>query len=265
MMQLQAPTTTSNARHATSRNVINLADKRNDTGSPTGNHHRSEGRTENPESIARNILKDIEISAATEVSGNAKRAFLAAALRSATKPQSTHGLHLKNIINASGYSRATFFRVFESNNAFRAECYMVFSALAVSTLERHLKGKERTAEDFAIFASSAISGIYHSLIKPFHGQIEGTTDAIGKSAPDVPHHLSHVISDYLRTNPRTRHLQISKTEIRICLRAIEIELLGPPHEWQPETQARSHRAITKAIYGLILASDPGIFPNANTV
>lgn len=261
-MQASKTTVTIDSRQSDCENVIHLAARRKhqprvqkDTDEPAANEVISQ--------ILQDLLREIEISASIEFAGSAKGAFLIAALRAAPKAHASHQLHLKNIINTSGYSRATFFRVFGSNHAFRTECYSVFSTLAASAIDRLLRAKKRTAADFAMFASSAIYCAFNFLLLPLYEQQQKAATRVEKPSQDTNTKLSAALANCLYANSPTRHLQISIHEIGFCLRAIETDLLDTRPDHSIDDQAQRYKNIRKIFWGMMLASDPKTFAEAH--
>lgn len=93
-------------------------------------------------------LPEIEESARSYVPDDRFIAFLIAALRIGARSKSLDGFNLMQIVEKAGYSRSTFFRLFEGYSGFLLNGYKLTCDLSIRVYERHLGGHERTLDEF---------------------------------------------------------------------------------------------------------------------
>src|SRR5210317_425782 len=81
--------------------------------------------TADPDSLIQAWMPEIEEAAQQYVPDDRFIAFLVAALRLGARSKSLKGLNLMRLVEVAGYSRSTFFRLFEGHTGFLLNGYQL--------------------------------------------------------------------------------------------------------------------------------------------
>lgn len=102
-------------------------------------------------------LPEVEKAARSFVANDRYQAFFLAALRMAASTKSLKGFSVPNLAKKAGYSRSTFFRLFEGYSGFLIQGYQLTCLLSVKVYEDQLRNRPMTLEAFSKFTADIFS------------------------------------------------------------------------------------------------------------
>lgn len=208
-----------------------------------------------PDELTRAWLPEIEKAASAHVAESKLQIFFIAALRVGAKSRGLANFNLKEVIELSGYSKSTFFRIFEGHTAFMYEAYLLTAKLSFKVFEKHLVTRERSLEDVARFTTEMFYGAnctvpseFTELLWEEHG---------GLHSEFHPHlvELPPILLRYLRNNGPTQHLNISEAELLGVIQTLDWDMLNAridPSKTFPSVE--QYDRLRKMFYGMLVAS-----------
>jgi len=179
-----------------------------------------------PDALIAVWMPEIEAAAETHVPDDRFVAFLTAAMRLTARSKSLSGLNVNKLIEAAGYSRSTFFRLFEGQTGFLLKGYQLTCLLSTKVYAKHLVGQELSLDEFCAFTADVFYGanctIPHEILQmlwrehnlthqQFHPHLTG---------------LAPIVKDYLAQNPQTQHLEIDEDELGGVLSNLDLVILN---------------------------------------
>ena len=179
-----------------------------------------------PDLLIQAWMPEIEQAAATHVPDDRVIAFLTAALRLGARSKSLKGFNLMEVVEKAGYSRSTFFRLFEGYTGFLFKGYQLTCLLSTKVYAKHLNDQQLSLEEFCKFTADVFYGanctIPHEILQmlwrehnvshaDFHPHVAG---------------LAPLIQSYLLQNPQTKHLQIDEDELDGVLNNLDLVILN---------------------------------------
>ena len=187
----------------------------------------------NQDALIKAWVPEIEAAAAEYVPDDRFVAFLIAAIRLGARSKSLEGFNLLQVVEKAGYSRSTFFRLFEGYTAFLFKGYKLSCLLSIKVYARHLNAQERTLDEFCTFTADVFFGanctVPNEIVQMLWRE------------HNLPHlefhpHLSElalVMAPYLAQNPQTQHLKIDFDEFDGVLKSIDLDILTARLEGNP--------------------------------
>lgn len=179
-----------------------------------------------PDLLIQAWMPEIEQAAATHVPDDRFIAFLTAALRLGARSKSLKGFNLMEVVEKAGYSRSTFFRLFEGYTGFLFKGYQLTCLLSTKAYAKHLNDQQLSLEEFCKFTADIFFGanctVPHEILQmlwrehnvshaDFHPHVAG---------------LAPLIQSYLLQNPHTKHLQIDVDELDGVLNNLDLVILN---------------------------------------
>ena len=171
-------------------------------------------------------MPEIESAAATHVPDDRFLAFLTAALRLGARSKSLKGFNMMEVVEKAGYSRSTFFRLFEGYTGFLFKGYQLTCLLSTKVYAMHLNEQQLTLDEFCKFTADVFYGanctIPHEILQMLWREHDVTHQEFH------PHvvGLAPVMRDYLACNPDTQHLQIEVDELEGVLNNLDLVILN---------------------------------------
>ena len=171
-------------------------------------------------------MPEIEAEAKTYVPDDRLIAFLVAGLRLGARSKSLNGLNLARLIETAGYSRSTFFRLFEGHTGFLLKGYQLTCLLSTRVYAKHLEEQELTLEEFCTYTTDVFFGANCTIPVEI---VQMLWSEHGKSHIEFHPHvlgLAPMIQDYLRENAATAHLTIDLEELKGVLKNLDLAILN---------------------------------------
>ena len=171
-------------------------------------------------------LPEIEAAAEAHVPDDRFMSFLVAVLRLGARSKSLKGFNMMEVINKAGYSRSTFFRLFEGYTGFLFKGYQLTCRLSTIVYQQHLQDQELSLDEFCTFTADVFYGanctIPHEVIQMLWREHDLT------HLEFHPHltELAPVIRDYLAANPQTAHLSVDVEELDGVLKTLDLVILN---------------------------------------
>ena len=171
-------------------------------------------------------MPEIEAAALTHLPDNRFVAFLTAAMRLAAHSKSFQGLSVNKLAETAGYSRSTFFRLFEGRTRSLLKTYQLSCLLSTKVYEKHLAVQELGLDEFCTFTTDVFYGatctIPHAILQMLWREHNLTHQQLH------PHltGLAPIVRDYLAQNPQTQHLQIDADELGGVLSNLDLVILN---------------------------------------
>jgi AcrR family transcriptional regulator len=186
------------------------------------------------DALMRAWVPEIEEAARIHVPDDRFVAFLVAALRLGAQSKNLDGFSLMQIVNKAGYSRSTFFRLFEGYTGFLLKGYQTMCALSARVFAKHLLQREMTLDEFCKFTADVFYGANCTIPPEICQMLWGEHDL--PHAKFHPHlrDVAQVIADYLESNPPTQHLNLGVDELTDLVRDLDLVLLNARLESDPQ-------------------------------
>ena len=196
-----------------------------------------------PDHLIQAWLPEIEIAARDFIPNDKVQAFFLAALRMSAKSKSLAAFNLFAIVDRSGYSRSTFFRLFEGYTGFLLSGYQMTCSLSIKVYAKYLSQKAMTLDEFIEFSADVLYGancsIPNEITKTLWTESEQDHLVFHKHLKE----LASVMQNYLNWNPATSKLPIEEDDILEVVRMLDWELLQArvdgseqfpsiPHYWR---------------------------------
>lgn len=170
-------------------------------------------------------LPEIERAAQEHVPNDRLQAFFIAALRLAARSKSLDSLTLAKIINGSGYSRSTFFRLFEGYTSFLLRGYQLLCQLSIKVYAKTLAEREMSLDSFVAHTADIL---YSGNCSTPNDVVQTIWASSGKDHRQFHPHLAElalVVRMYLSRNPETAHIQLDPDDLLEVLRLLDWDLL----------------------------------------
>lgn len=171
-------------------------------------------------------VPEIEAEAQDYVPDDRFLSFLIAGLRLGARSKSLSGLKVNKLIESAGYSRSTFFRLFEGYTGFLMKGYQLTCLLSVKVYERHLVGKSMSLDEFCNFTTDVFYGANCTLPQEILHMLWQEHDLTHQQFHPHVATLSEIVRDYLTHNTQTQHLKIDVDELGGVLRNLDFVILN---------------------------------------
>lgn len=194
------------------------------------------------------FLPEIEEAAKAHVPEDHFLAFFYASLRIAAKAENFTGLNLKALVYHTGYSRSTFYRLFDGYSAFMMNVYQLTRLLGVKVYAKHLTAREMTLEEFADFSANLMYSANAALPPDLCKMLwDGREVDHLEFHPHLPEAAS-VITTYLNTNPQTSHMTVRQEDIFELLRMLDWDMLQAFATADPKCPSQPHYRHIKRLF-----------------
>ena len=176
------------------------------------------------DALIRAWVPEIEAAAAEHVPDDRFVAFLTAAIRLGARSKSLEGFNLMQIVEKAGYSRSTFFRLFEGYTAFLFTGYKISCLLSTKVYARHLVAQERALDEFCTFTADVLietnCTIPNEIVQMLWRE---------HKLPHLAFHphlseLAPIMAHYLSQNPQTQHLKVDVDELDGVIKCIDLDI-----------------------------------------
>ena len=178
-----------------------------------------------PDLLVQAWMPAIEQAALLHVPDDRFFAFLTAALRLGARSKTLSDFNMMDVIEKAGYSRSTFFRLFEGYTGFLFKGYQLTCLLSTKVYATHLEEQQLSLDAFCQFtvdvffgANCTIPGEIVQMLWREHyvAQAEFHPHVAG---------LAPLIQSYLAQNPQTKHLCIDVEELEGVLYSLDLAIL----------------------------------------
>ena len=171
-------------------------------------------------------LPEIERAVATFEPDDRSIAFLTAALRIGARSKTLKNINLMEVVEKAGYSRSTFFRLFEGYTGFLFKCYQLSCLLSTKVYAQHLVEQQLSLEEFCKFTIDVFYGanctIPHEILQLLWREHNLSHAEFHPHVAD----LAPLIQSYLSQNPQTQYLQVDVDELDGVLKSLDLVILN---------------------------------------
>ena len=194
----------------------------------------------NPDLLITAWLPEIETAAQTYVPDDRFISFLTAALRLGAQSKNLKNFNLMDVIVKAGYSRSTFFRLFEGYTRFLLQGYQLTCSLAGKVYAKHLEDRAMDIDTFSRFTADVFYGgscaIPNEIVQMLWKEHQLT------QAEFHPHlnELTSIIYDYLTKNDSTKHLTVDPEELSGVIHNFDLDMLNARLEDNPTWGTPTH-------------------------
>lgn len=206
-----------------------------------------------PDRLIEAWMPEIERAALTHVPDDRFIAFLTAALRLGARSKSLQGFNLMDIVEKAGYSRSTFFRLFEGYTGFLIKGYQLSCLLSTKVYEAHLADKQFSLDEFCSFTADVFYGANCTIPNEIVKMLWKEHDL--SQAQFHPHlsGLTSIMAGYLSRNGQTRHLTIDEAELRGVVHNLDLDILTARLEDNPDWGTPLYyRKLKKLLKGYLI-------------
>lgn len=209
-----------------------------------------------PDRLIEAWLPEIEQAAVTHVPDDRFIAFLTAALRLGARSKTLKGFNLMEVIEKAGYSRSTFFRLFEGYTGFLLKGYHLTCQLSGKVYARHLEDREMDLDQFCAFTADVFYGanctIPNEIIQMLWKEHNLTHAEFHPHLAD----LASIIADYLAKNERTKHLAVDPAELSGVIHNLDLDILTARLEGNPAWGTpHYYQKLRRLLHGYLLTLD----------
>ncbi|MCV2874820.1 hypothetical protein OE810_00990 [Rhodobacteraceae bacterium XHP0102] len=206
-----------------------------------------------PDALISAWVPEIEEAAHQYVPDDKFIAFLVAALRLGARSKSLEGLNVMRLIEKAGYSRSTFFRLFEGHTSFLLKGYQLTCQLSTQVYAKHLADQPRSLNEFCTFTADVFYGanctIPHEILQmlwkehnlthqEFHPHLDG---------------LTSIIADFLAKNAQTKDLSIDRAELSGVIQSLDLDILTARLEDNPDWGTPLYyKKLRRLLHGYLL-------------
>ena len=133
---------------------------------------------------------------------------------------------MMQLVQKAGYSRSTFFRLFEGYTSFLLKGYQLTCLLSTKAYEAHLNELTLSLDDFCVFTADVFYGanctIPSEIIQMLWNEHDLTQDEFH------PHlvGLATSMHTFLKRNEATKHLDIDLNEFAGVLKTLNLAILN---------------------------------------
>lgn len=171
-------------------------------------------------------LPEIERALATFEPDDRSIAFLTAALRIGARSKTLKNINLMEVVEKAGYSRSTFFRLFEGYTGFLFKSYQLSCLLSTKVYAQHLVEQQLTLEEFCTFTIDVFYGaactIPHKILQSLWCEHNLSHAEFHPHVADV----APTMQTYLAQNPQTQYLQVDLDELDSVLKSLDLDILN---------------------------------------
>jgi len=184
-------------------------------------------------------------------------AFFYVSLAFVAKNEGISGLNLKSLVYHSGYSKSSFYRLFDGYSSFLMDVYQTTRLLGVKVYLKHLKARPMDLETFITFSANVLYSA--------NAALPGDLSKLLWEGRSIDHiefhpHLSEAaqgIADYLNSNPQTSHMGILQEDMFELLRTLDWDMLQAFIKEDPSCPSQAHyRHLRRLFRGYLLQLAP---------
>jgi hypothetical protein len=181
-------------------------------------------------------------------------AFLTAALRIGARSKNLKHLNLMDVVEKAGYSRSTFFRLFEGYTGFLFKGYQLSCLLTTKVYAQHLVDQQLSLEEFCKFTIDVFYGancaMPHEILQLLWREHNLLHAEFHPHVAD----LAPLIQSYLNRNPQTQYLQIDVEELNGVLKSLDFVMLNARIEDNAQWGTPFYyKKLTKMLQGYLSA------------
>lgn len=199
-------------------------------------------------------LPEIELVIATFEPDDRSSAFLTAGLRMGARSKTLKNFNLMAVVEKAGYSRSTFFRLFDGYTGFLLKCYQLSCFLVTKVYARHLVQQQFSLEEFCKFTMDVFYGgactVSHEILQTLWRENNLSHAEFHPYLAD----LAPLIQSYLNLNPQTQHLQVDVEELEGVLKSLDLDMLNARLEDNAQWGTPFYyKKLTKMLLGYLSA------------
>jgi hypothetical protein len=167
----------------------------------------------------------IEAAARAHVADDRFQSFVIAALRLGAATGGLKGINVMNVVEKAGYSRATFFRMFEGHTSFLLKCYQLVCALSIDVYRDLLDGREMSIDAFCQFTANVFYGANCTVPNEISRMLWREHGLSHRAFhPHLPR-ISEVMAAYLSANPATAELEVDARALDGVIHTLDWDML----------------------------------------
>lgn len=206
-----------------------------------------------PDRLIQVWLPEIEEAALTHVPDDRFISFLTAVLRLGAQSQNIKGFNLMDVITKAGYSRSTFFRLFEGYSSFLLRGYQLTCELSVKVYAQHLKTQKMDMHQFCNYTATVFFGA-NCCIPP--EVIRMLWSEHNLTHAEFHPHLglaTSTIAEYLVRNNQTTHLATDPIELDGVIHNLDLDMLNARLDNNPAWGTPVYyNKLRRMLYGYLL-------------
>lgn len=190
--------------------------------------------------LIRAWVPEIEEIANVTITDDKFKSFLLAAIRLGAKRQSLNILTVEKLSNIAGYSRSTFFRLFESQTQFFLRGYQLSCLLSIKVYEKHLSDQVLDLDAFCTFTTDVFFGANFTISPEI---IQFLWRKHKRSQAEFHPHLqelARIMQAYLQQNSPTKNIQIDIDELTAVITLLDLDILTARLENDPLLGTADH-------------------------
>jgi AraC-like DNA-binding protein len=199
---------------------------------------------------------EVAKAASERIADNRWEAFALAGIRQYAHAETLAEVKIANIVKQAGYSRSTFFRIFDNLTKYQLRLYQLVSQLSVDVYAERLFAKPRSPQEFARFtvnlfysADCTIPNDWVAMLWKKYGHLGH--DSFHPQLPDI----SRIITQYTQKHRALGYAQLTMSDVHsvVCLYEREVleSRLGPRPSFPSAAQSLRWKRM---LFGLV--ADP---------
>ena len=180
----------------------------------------------NPDLLINAWMPEITEAARLHVSDDRYVAFLVAALRLGARSKSLKRINVMQVALDAGYSRSTFFRMFENHTQFLLKAYQLTCLLSTKVYAKHLSKQALSLEEFCSFTADVFYGANCTISSEIIQMLWHEHDLSHSEFHPHLSELAPIMQSYLETNLQTNHLCIDLEELDAVIKHLDLSILN---------------------------------------
>ncbi|THD71181.1 hypothetical protein E7681_18380 [Thalassobius vesicularis] len=200
-------------------------------------------------------MPEIEAVAATHVPDDRFVSFLVAAMRLIARSKSLKGFNLMDLVQKAGYSRSTFFRLFEGYTGFLLKGYQMTCLLSVKVYKKYLSEQELDLDDFCKYTADVFFGANCTIPNEIIQMLYKENNLAHKEFhPHLPE-IASIIEEYFSQNQKTQNYKVDQQELVGVLTSLDLVILNARLDDDPLWGTSFYyNKLKKILKGYFLAS-----------
>ncbi|NHQ75907.1 hypothetical protein HAT86_15765 [Roseovarius gahaiensis] len=207
---------------------------------------------------------EIAKAATQHIADNRWEAFALAGIRQYANATSLAEVKIANIAKQAGYSKSTFFRIFDNLTKYQLRLYQLVSQLSVEVYGQRLFAKPRSPLEFAHFTINLFYSADLTIPNDWVAMLWGKYGHLGhdKFHPQLPD-IARKITQYTQKHRSLGYANLSVSDVHAVVCLYEREVLESRLGSQPSfpSPAQSLR-WKRMLFGLV--ADPKILRRASS-
>ncbi|WP_157132291.1 hypothetical protein [Roseobacter sp. AzwK-3b] len=217
-----------------------------------------------PELLTSLWADEVAKAASEHIADNRWEAFALAGIRQYAHANSLAEVKIANIVKQAGYSRSTFFRIFDNLTKYQLRLYQLVSQLSVDVYKQRVFAKPRSPLDFANFTINLFYSADCTIPNDWVAMLWKKYGHLGHESfhPQLAD-ISRIITQFTQKHRALGYAELTVSDVHpvVCLYEREVleSRLGPQPSFPSAEQSLRWKRM---LFGLV--ADPKVLERASS-